>query len=157
MAERIRWQETPLGMIDGHVGTVEACLFSVWQPPQASGEWVLTTQLPGMESVRRYGDGPGDLKPEAERLLSAFAASLGALFPGTADAATAARGEQGHEAALSRVVTFDMADGELRLVLTEALREWARLQRACAEVDGGDELRERRAALADQARAKAGA
>ena len=94
MAERIRWQETPLGMIGGHVGTVEARLFSVWRSLQASGEWVLTTDLPGMQAVRRYGDGPGELKAEAERLLSAFVASLGAHFPGTADAATAA-GQEG--------------------------------------------------------------
>jgi len=81
-AERIRWEESPLGMTDGHVGGVEACLFSVWQPPQASGEWVLTTELPGMEGTRVYGDDPGELKAEAERLLAKFTASLAAVFPG---------------------------------------------------------------------------
>ncbi len=92
-AERIRWQETPLGMIDGHAGAVEACLFSIWQPPQASGEWVLTTELPGMDFKRIYESDPGSLKAEAERLLAEFVSSLGALFPDTTIAATAAGGE----------------------------------------------------------------
>lgn len=80
-APRIRWQESPVAILSGYVGTLEPHVFSIWQPPQASGEFVLTCELPGMETVRRYADDPEELKPEAERLLAEFTASLGAIFP----------------------------------------------------------------------------
>lgn len=82
---RIRWHETPVGILCGYVGSLESQPFGIWKPPQASGEWVLTTELPGMEGKRLYGDDPEKLKPEAERWLVAFAASLGAFFPPAGD------------------------------------------------------------------------
>ena len=57
--------------------------------------------------------------------------------------------------AQARPVTFDMTDDELYFVLSEALEEWAALQRGRATADGGNEQRERWANLADDARAKA--
>ncbi len=82
MTARIRWEETPLGSLAGHVGTIDGSLFSIWIPPQATGEWVLTSELPGTEGRRCYGDEPEGLKAEAERWLEEFAASLGVVFPG---------------------------------------------------------------------------
>jgi len=81
---RIRWHETPFGITTGHVGTLDAPLFSIWKPPQASGEWVLTTELLGMDFRRIYKDDPEDLKPEAELMLADFVSSLGALWPSEA-------------------------------------------------------------------------
>jgi len=80
---RIRWDETRYGSQTGHVGTLDEFAFQIWKPERASGEWVLTSSLPGMGAGRalHYGGTPDDLKPEAERLLRAFAASLGAVFP----------------------------------------------------------------------------
>jgi hypothetical protein len=79
---RIRWQETQPGILDGYAGTLQARLFGMWQPPQFGGLWVLTSELPGMGDERRTGTDPEGLKPEAEKLLSQFTSSLGALFPG---------------------------------------------------------------------------
>jgi hypothetical protein len=77
---RIRWHETPFGIIFGHVGTLEPPLFSIWKPLQASGEWVLTTELLGMDFRRIHKAGPEELKPEAELMLADFVSSLGALW-----------------------------------------------------------------------------
>lgn len=77
---RIRWHETPFGIISGLVGTLDAPLFSIWKPPQASGEWVLATELLGMDYRRVYKDDPEELKPEAELMLADFVSSLGALW-----------------------------------------------------------------------------
>lgn len=91
MSDLIRWDETRYGSQTGHVGTLDEFAFQIWKPERASGEWVLTSSLPGMGAGRalHYGGTPDDLKPEAERLLRAFAASLGAIFPGTAAPLTA--------------------------------------------------------------------
>ncbi|HLJ99532.1 MAG TPA: hypothetical protein VKU39_06445 [Streptosporangiaceae bacterium] len=87
MTARIRWEATPLGSPAGHVGTIDGSLFSIWIPPQASGEWVLTSELPGTEGKRCYGDEPEALKAEAERWLEEFVSSLGASFGEPEDAA----------------------------------------------------------------------
>ena len=82
MSEHIRWQDEPIGSIGGYVGTLDEWAFQIWRPdPMASGEWVLTSALTGQHLERRYSDDPESLKPEAEKLLTAFGASLGAIFP----------------------------------------------------------------------------
>ena len=81
MADRIRWNDDGFATFTGHIGTLNPHAFQIWKPLGDEGEWVLTAALPGMGNVARYGDGPEALKPEAERLLAQFVASLGAVFP----------------------------------------------------------------------------
>jgi hypothetical protein len=78
MTNRIRWEDTPVGTISGHAGIVEQEVFTIWK--QASGEWVLESSLPGLDTARCFGDDPDVLKDEAERWLTGFAASTGAAF-----------------------------------------------------------------------------
>ena len=83
---RIRWQDDVLGSgeADGFTGTLDPPAFAIWKPPQAGGEWVLTSNLPGQEHDRGFDVAPGKLKAVAERWLAEFAASLGASFEGPA-------------------------------------------------------------------------
>lgn len=79
---RIRWHDDPGGNAEGYTGTLSRWAFKIWAPwPGSADEWVLVSQLPGQEAVRRYGADPEALKPEAGDLLAEFAASLGAIFP----------------------------------------------------------------------------
>lgn len=93
MAERIRWENTPVGTVSGHVGSIEQETFAIWEPPQASGEWVLESDLPGLGGARCYGDDPDALKAEAERWLAGFVSSLGAIFPDEPDCSAVTRFE----------------------------------------------------------------
>ena len=123
---RIRWEETPVGFINGYVGTLDPQAFEIWKPPQASGEWVLTAELPGTESVRFYGDDPEELKPEAERLLSRFVTSLGASFP-----------ESGHSSAHTLTVNLSGTDEAVTdsTALMSALEDYADRKRDEAQYD----------------------
>ena len=91
MAERIRWQADALGSgeADGFVGIIESSAFAIWKPPQAGGEWVLTSNLPGQENDRSFDANPDKLKlkAEAERWLERFVSSLGASFEDPAEVA----------------------------------------------------------------------
>ena len=81
---RIRWEDDPDGPMaasTGYVGTLEPLVFQIWRPSLRSGEWTLTARLPGDGDKAVYGDGPDELKAAAERWLSGFIASLGAVFP----------------------------------------------------------------------------
>lgn len=80
---RIRWQDDVLGSgeADGFTGTLAHPAFAIWKPPQAGGEWVLTSNLPGQEHDRSFDVAPDKLKAEAERWLAEFITSLGATFP----------------------------------------------------------------------------
>ena len=80
---RIRWQDDVLGSgeADGFTGTLDPPAFAIWKPPQAGGEWVLTSNLPGQEHDRGFDVTPGKLKAVAERWLAEFVSSLGAVFP----------------------------------------------------------------------------
>lgn len=82
---RIRWEPTGYGGFTGHVGTLaeESWLFQIWNAASVGGEWQLDSTLPG-HFFRATGADPDDLKVEAERLLSEFVASLGAIFPDAA-------------------------------------------------------------------------
>lgn len=79
---RIRWEPTKYGGWTGHVGTLaeESWLFQIWNAASVGGEWQLDSTLPGNFN-RATGTDPDDLKVEAERLLSEFLSSLGAIFP----------------------------------------------------------------------------
>lgn len=81
-AARIRWRpETSLvpGHA-GHVGALDQALFRIYGPDSPDGEYMLTTALPGMEDCRSWG-AEDEVKAEAERWLTKFASSLGAVFP----------------------------------------------------------------------------
>ena len=82
---RIRWHEGPATSavaFAGTVGTVAPSLFGVFKPWESMGETdhTLTTGLPGMGSKRFFGT-EEEVKAEAERWLTEFACSLGAVFP----------------------------------------------------------------------------
>jgi hypothetical protein len=83
--ERIRWSEEIPGQFTGYTGTLRyPSLFHIYRPYRDCDDiWVLTSRLPGMERERysgNDGDGPEELKAEADRWLVRFATSLGASF-----------------------------------------------------------------------------
>jgi len=75
MADRIRWELSNLGSLLGNVGTCEPWLFQIYKPGQDS-LWVLINALPGIWPPHDNAD-PEALKPEAEKVLQEFLASLG--------------------------------------------------------------------------------
>jgi len=84
-AARIRWEtyENDSGshaVYLGFVGTYDEAAFRLYEPDAHDPEWILAPVLPG-SGHRHYGDSPDGLKAEAERLLSEFVASLGAVWP----------------------------------------------------------------------------
>jgi hypothetical protein len=87
MSNRIRWGHDEPGdgiTLDGStgsVGTLDSAVFHIWKAPQYGGELVLTSDLPGQEGRRSFGSYPAELKATAERWLSEFISSLGAVFP----------------------------------------------------------------------------
>jgi hypothetical protein len=84
MTERIRWHEEAAGNIaafTGSAGTIDPDVFRIYPPDAAGAPWTLTSSLPGFGHYRTYGDGPDELKDDAERWLAGFVSSLGAVFP----------------------------------------------------------------------------
>ena len=85
-SDRIRWGHDEPGdgaILDGStgsVGTLPLAAFHIWKAPQYGGELVLTSDLPGQEGRRSFGSDPDELKATAERWLSEFISSLGAVF-----------------------------------------------------------------------------
>jgi hypothetical protein len=81
---RIRWQDAdesaPPCCLTGYAGAVGEDLFRIFPPDDEEPEHVLTADLPGMRGRRSYGT-PDEVKAEAERWLTEFASSLGAVFP----------------------------------------------------------------------------
>jgi hypothetical protein len=79
---RIRWSdETPGDGIElagstGSVGTLDAAAFHIWRPPQYApdGELVLTSDLPGLENRRSFGDDQDALDDlmDAQRTVRSF-------------------------------------------------------------------------------------
>jgi hypothetical protein len=94
---RIRWHapaESTIVAEFGYVGTLTACsLFQILKPvtrelsPNRFDEWGLVATFPGVGSEVRYAasrdklEAVAELKAEAERWLSEFVSSLGAVFP----------------------------------------------------------------------------
>jgi hypothetical protein len=78
---RIRWhEETDPPGFTGHVGTVGEFLFRVYAPTESGGEHMLLAYMPGYSARASYGT-EAEVKAEAERWLTEFASSLGAIFP----------------------------------------------------------------------------
>ena len=88
-APRIRWEDNEHrwddgGSILGHVGTFDGWLFQIAQASSDPGDEALALmlQLPGVSVAEiSQGGNPEAIKAEAERWLSGFVASLGAIFP----------------------------------------------------------------------------
>jgi len=78
---RIHWEQVLNGTFWGRVGTLYPAAFQVIPPRQPGGMWTLGADLPGMEGRDCRDPDPDKLKAEAERWLSEFVASLGAVFP----------------------------------------------------------------------------
>lgn len=87
MSDRIRWEDAPsFDPADylGCAGTADAVMFRIFNHEPLRNEWVLTTDLPGMQQARHFAEGssaPAELKGVAEEWLNRFIASLGAVFP----------------------------------------------------------------------------
>lgn len=80
---RIRWYGHPADRdpaFAGSVGTVDPSVFQIYAPDRFAPQWILTTSLTGMEDKRSFADTPDALKADAERWLSEFISSLGAIF-----------------------------------------------------------------------------
>ena len=82
MTDVIRWQDNGYGGLLGYVGTVEPWLFQIYTPDREAGDWILASVLPG-QNRSKYGDSAAALIPEAEEMLRAFTAALGARNTGT--------------------------------------------------------------------------
>jgi len=80
---RIRWEDGGSEMIAlcGHVGGLSATVFRILRPWSTFEHWAVSCTLAGSGPVRR-GNGPEELKAQAERWLEEFVSSLGASFPG---------------------------------------------------------------------------
>jgi hypothetical protein len=86
MSNRIRWEPIEHGGWTGHVGTFADWLFQIWDAASVGGVWQLDSTLPGDWRRIAASADPDELKAEAERWLSEFVVSLGAVFPSaTAD------------------------------------------------------------------------
>ena len=79
-AERIRWELTEYGSWRGRVAAAEKFQFQLWRQPR-SENWRLEVGFPGGFLRVASGVDPEGLKPEAERWLTEFVSSLGAVFP----------------------------------------------------------------------------
>ena len=85
--DRIRWYDKTPGNGDvynvasiGYVGTIEESAFIIYTPDELHADWLLSVRLiPG--SMFLYADSADALKAGAEKWLSGFVASLGAIFP----------------------------------------------------------------------------
>lgn len=110
---RIRWEKHETGSAvmayTGYVGAAGLGVFAIFEPEVANDDHVLTAALPGMGNKRSYGT-PDELKAEAERWLTEFAGSLGALFPEL------------------RTVSYDLSDSARRRALIAALGGWGRFR-----------------------------
>ena len=79
--KRIRWEDGLQGCRTGYVGTRERRAFTIWPPLNDADKWMLDCAFSDVPDDRAFGDGPGELKAEAERWLAEFVSSLGAVFP----------------------------------------------------------------------------
>src|SRR5580704_17990200 len=95
-AGRIRWtDETVNGHLvtAGYAGTFAEAAFRLYGPEGAQERWLLATRLiAGTGFIP--ADTPDELKAEAERWLTRFVSSLGAVFPDTAAADLRSRAEE---------------------------------------------------------------
>lgn len=81
---RIRWKiepEVSSAACAGYAGTFGRDLFRIYAPDESDDRWILASLLPESDHRSAYGESAEELKPIAERLLSEFVSSLGAVFP----------------------------------------------------------------------------
>ena len=89
MTDRIRWTEDasvvpvggPVPAWKGHVGEVRSYLFLITLRSLGGDDLALSTELPWMSKRRTYDPDPDKLRAEAERWLTEFVSSLGAVWP----------------------------------------------------------------------------
>ena len=86
MTERIRWEPTEPGGDDsfGYVGTLDRAVFTLWFPREDGVSWAVSAAIPGTgqeDAECRWGACREEAAAEAERWLSDFVSSLGAVFP----------------------------------------------------------------------------
>lgn len=83
MSERIRWEDnaSPIDAIAsrGYAGKLEPRSFIIYKPEDRGGQYRLLCLVGERKSL--YADDPDELKATAERWLSEFISSLGAVFP----------------------------------------------------------------------------
>jgi len=83
MSERIRWEDnaSPIDAIAsrGYAGKLEPRSFIIYKPEDRGGQYRLLCLVGERKSL--YADDPDELKATAERWLSEFISSLGAIFP----------------------------------------------------------------------------
>ena len=132
---RIRWEDGGSEMIAlcGHVGGLSATVFRILRPWSTFEHWAVSCTLAGSGPVRR-GNGPEELKAQAERWLEEFVSSLGAVF----------RDDPRDS------VTIGLSEQDARGVLANALDEYAEWCRVQAEDERDREWRTRWAAIADR-------
>lgn len=81
MNEHIRWSDGPgADEATGRVGSLDPVMFRIW-PPDEKGDRLLFVYVAGHQGDLYHGDTMDGLKAEAERLLTEFVSSLGAIFP----------------------------------------------------------------------------
>lgn len=93
---RIRWKSEPevsSAACAGYAGAFGRDLFRIYAPDESDDRWVLASLLPGSDHRSAYGESAEELKPIAERLLSGFVSSLGAIFPAEPDCSAVTRFE----------------------------------------------------------------
>ena len=84
MTERIRWIDSPdtsTTAFIGWTGSIHESQFAIYKPDHDGGDYILASQLPGLDEKRSCSSDVGRLKAEAERWLEEFVSSLGAVFP----------------------------------------------------------------------------
>jgi hypothetical protein len=92
VSDRIRWETEPeitSAAYSGYAGTFGVNLFRIYAPDESDDRWILVSLLPGAEHRIGYGGSAEELKPIAERLLSEFVSSLGAVWPPEPDGSAA--------------------------------------------------------------------
>jgi len=94
MTDPIRWEPNGFGGYLGYAGTLDVWLFQIYRAAPES-PFVLLGTLPGHSGALAQRTDAGLLKAKAGELLRAWAASIGAVFPGpviplTADGTTRA-------------------------------------------------------------------
>jgi hypothetical protein len=83
---RIRWERNDDGATvtaawEGSIGKIDEASFWIFEPTDSEPWWILTSSLPGQGQYRVHNDEAEALKQHAERWLSEFVSSLGAVFP----------------------------------------------------------------------------
>lgn len=77
---RIRWEPTEYGGFTGYVGMLEQSAFYIYKPEREGEQWLLSAAA-FLGARYLQADSADELRAAAERWLSEFVSSLGAVFP----------------------------------------------------------------------------